>query len=236
MLSSKRVFLTPAQENTHSNRDYRASLFHCIRSIEEIPSHPLLVLDAYISWDPKMLEFPGDVVIKGYFQYLPTIQPAISLITQDLIQYLTPNREFLRKKYSLLNLSCLGFMHVRRGDYLAKPDIHYIQSETYYEEGLKYTPNVSRWFVLSDDIEYCKVNPFFEGCEFLEEPDELMGLAFMSLCHGGAIIGNSTYSWWGAILGPHQSKAPVIYPSKWSQNASPVLFPDSWIRLGRTSL
>jgi len=179
-----------------------------------------------------MLEFSGDVVIKGYFQYLPTIETAMPIILKDLTQALTPYRESLRKKYSLTELSHLGFMHIRRGDYLKAPHgVHWVQEEEYYSHAIPHIPNVSRWFVLSDDIEWCKAQPLFASCEIIDEPDELYGLALMSLCHGGAIIGNSTFSWWGAMMGAAPAQAPVVYPSKWLQDSRPNLFPSNWIRL-----
>ena len=95
--------------------------------------------------------------------------------------------------------------------------------KTYYAEALA-TMQVSRWLILSDDIAWCKEN---FNLEVVDEPDELMGLALMSLCHGGAIIANSTYSWWGAML----IKAPVIYPKRWLQNTVPLIFPSHWLPL-----
>jgi hypothetical protein len=67
--------------------------------------------------------------------------------------------------------------------------------------------------------------------EIADEPDELNGLALMSLCRGGAIIGNSTYSWWGAMLGAEPAGAQIIYPTLWFSDAKPALFPSHWTRL-----
>jgi hypothetical protein len=71
----------------------------------------------------------------------------------------------------------------------------------------------------------------FSGATIVDEPDELDGLALMSLCHGGAIIANSTFSWWGAMLGAYPAKATVVYPSKWLQGNKPDLFPPQWARI-----
>ena len=178
-----------------------------------------------------MFKFPGEAAIKGYFQYLPAIESVMPLIRNDLTESLRAHRDILRKKYSFTNPTQLGFIHVRRGDYLKHPDYWCVQTEDYYTFALSLVPRVSRWIVLSDDTEWCKAQPCFSLCEILSEPDELVGLALMSLCHGGAIIANSTYSWWGAMLGAHVSAAPVIYPSKWLHHATPTLFPSTWIRL-----
>jgi hypothetical protein len=87
--------------------------------------------------------------------------------------------------------------------------------------------------VVSDDVSWCREQEVFRASniEILDEPDELSGLALMSLCHGGAILANSTYSWWGAMLGAEMAGAPIFYPSKWFSDDTPQLFPSHWIRL-----
>jgi hypothetical protein len=65
--------------------------------------------------------------------------------------------------------------------------------------------------------------------EIIDEADELAGLMLMSLCEGGAVISNSTYSWWGAMLGCNYVGAPVVYPKKWIGEENPVLFPEAWV-------
>ena len=182
-------------------------------------------------WTPKMFESTGTINIKGYFQYLPAIECVLPSLLADITSFLTPYRESLRKKYSLMDPTHTGFIHVRRGDYLAQPTHHWIQTEEYYTKGLNQLSTVSRWLILSDDIEWCREQPFFSHCECLDETDELAGLALMSLCHGGAIIANSTYSWWGAMLGPEQAKAPIVYPSKWLNDAEPSLFRETWLKV-----
>jgi hypothetical protein len=181
-------------------------------------------LDAFNPWKPE--DFCGPVLLRGYFQYLPTIEPVLPTLCGDLLNYLTPQREMLRKKYALQDLSTIGFIHVRRGDYLTAPaGFNQLDYKGYYERAKALAPNLSRWLILSDDIAWCKTNIG----EVIDEPDELAGLALMSLCHGGAIIANSTYSWWGAMLGPHKAQAPVIYPLQWLNDAHPVIFQRSWI-------
>lgn len=171
------------------------------------------------------------IALRGYFQYVPAIERMIPLLCNDMIEFLTQERELLRRKYSLTDLTGYGFIHVRRGDYLdGAPNLHWVQTSEYYKEAMKLF-GASRWFVLSDDPEWCKAEAVFAICEVVNEPDELTGLALMSLCHGGAIIANSTYSWWGAMLGANSAGSTVVYPSKWLQDTRPILFPETWIRI-----
>lgn len=167
------------------------------------------------------------MTVKGYFQYLPAIDSVLPALLNDLTNYLRPHRESLRKKYRLRDLSQIGFVHVRRGDYLTAPaGFSNLDYKTYYRNAIN-TLGKSRWLVLSDDMAWCKEN--LPSLEIIDEPDELVGLALMSLCHGGAIIANSTYSWWGAMLGPRQTT--VVYPKVWLQNTVPLIFPNHWLPL-----
>ena len=56
-------------------------------------------------------------------------------------------------------------------------------------------------------------------------------LQTMRLCHG-YVIGNSSFSWWGAKLS-FQENPPVISPSKWflGQPDPAGLIPDDWERI-----
>lgn len=50
----------------------------------------------------------------------------------------------------------------------------------------------------------------------------------MSLCTA-SIIANSTFSFWGAMLG--NKKELVIKPKKWIGDEIPEIFPPSWLSL-----
>lgn len=222
------VILPPPQENQHSPRDYRAALFHRLKHSTSVPSYPRAILDAFDPWEPSTIMPSQAIVIQGYFQYLPAIRPILPVLCRDILESLSQRQQQLREKYKLRALHTVGFIHVRRGDYLtAKGHTHWVQNPTFYEEAITKSPPVKRWLVISDDIAWCKQEPVFQSFELVDEPDELDGLALMSLCHGAAIIANSTYSWWGAIL----SEAPTAYPSKWLDDARPDLFPQNWIRI-----
>jgi hypothetical protein len=219
----------------HSGRDYRSLLYPRVGSVEAgPPGAHVLCLESFPAWKPQDYVFAGDTILQGYFQYLPAIEPVLSVVREDLLSQLALHRDSMRVKYAMDSLSSVGFLHVRRGDYLKLAHLHWIMHTDYYRAALKQAPSTLRWLLLSDDVEWCNEQAFFvqsPNIQIIDEPDELNGLALMSLCHGGAILGNSTYSWWGAMLGAEPAGATVIYPSRWFSAEKPTLFPSHWIRL-----
>ena len=202
-------------------------------SVDEAPALPVLQLGSYDGWKPGDFNAPYSMILQGYFQYLPAIEPVLPTIRQDLIQYLAPHREAMRAKYGIQHPQSFAFLHVRRGDYLKHPELHWTMELSYYRNAIV-AVNAKRWLLLSDDVAWCREQELFTDfpmMQIADEPDELNGLALMSLCHGGAVIANSTYSWWGAMLGAEPAGSSVVYPSLWFSTEKPDLFPSHWIRL-----
>ena len=165
----------------------------------------------------------GNVILEGYFQYYPPIERH-----EDWIRGL-----YLQSLGSTGDPGLIG-IHVRRGDYLQFPDVFYSQHENYYRSSIHTMNQLKpgcRYILFSDDIEWCKQQPFFRDLTFCEEKDELITLALMARCHGGFICANSSFSWWGAFLGAHSVRSPCIVPYQWMKDKdTTTLFPSSWIR------
>ena len=145
------------------------------------------------------------------------------------------------------------FMHVRRGDYVNHPDQHPALPVSYYEEAYKNfdEPTV---LVFSDDTEWVKEQEFFNQDYFLisefneryaHKSDNIDGegnslipfydLYMMTQCNG-AVIANSSMSWWGAWL-QKNTTLPIVAPTPWFgttalQNINPKdLIPHDWTQL-----
>jgi hypothetical protein len=233
--AEREVSITKAGK-AHSARDYRGIIYTRVPWVDVAPSGtPVRCLQSFPAW--KIDDYKGldNTVLQGYFQYLPAIQEVLPQVRSDLLKVLATYQDTLRVKYNITSPSSTGFIHVRRGDYLTAPPCHHwIMDTHYYRMGLTAIDTQLRWIVLSDDIAWCREQELFTKFPMIEvadEPDELSGLALMSLCHGGAIIANSTFSWWGAMLGAEPAGAKVVYPSLWSSNSKPELFPSTWIRI-----
>ena len=79
----------------------------------------------------------------------------------------------------------------------------------YYERAMLEFPDAD-FLIFSDDIEWCKQQSLFAGCEFSEGRTGIEDMELMSQCKG-IIMANSSFSWWAAYL----SNAKVIAPKYW---------------------
>jgi hypothetical protein len=129
----------------------------------------------------------------------------------------------LNKKYIHLNHSF--FIHVRRGDYVGN-NLYQIYTGKYYWKSYSYIKNDrnfinAHFYILSDDIEFCKqlneFNKFGMRRTFIENETALNSLYIMTLCNFGGICSNSTFSWWGSYMNENPNKI-VIFPDKWIEN------------------
>lgn len=135
----------------------------------------------------------------------------------DLYGYFQSEKYFIHCKDVILNMFktnynklSAGFIHIRRGDYLKYPDYHTNLSLDYYINGMDKL-SFKKYYCFSDDIEWCKNNIIDSRLVFVENTSEIEDLKLMQQC-SGAIIANSSFSWWGAYLS--ESKE-VIIPNKW---------------------
>ncbi|MDK3074211.1 alpha-1,2-fucosyltransferase [Sedimentitalea sp. JM2-8] len=127
-------------------------------------------------------------------------------------------------------------LHVRRGDYLTL-GAHTLCDQAYYDaalarvlEGLDGAPTV---YVFSDDPDWAKVNlplPCAKVVvDFNGADADFEDMRLMSLCNHN-IIGNSSFSWWGAWLNANRDKR-VAGPARWFGDpklVNPDILPDRW--------
>lgn len=242
------LYLLPAKENGHSARDYRRGIMTLGEPCDVTTAASLGSLrtdatywpaDGFAAWDATTLGMTLDahikrILIRGYFQYLPAVLPQVAQIRADLLARFAQVRRGLAQKYHIQATRTVGSIHVRRGDYtkLQGEGFHLLGPE-YYRPALEAvaaaggTPQ--RWLVCSDDPAWCRGQSWLPaGAEVVEEADEVASLLLLSLCDAAAVISNSTFSWWGAILAAPEV---AIYPSRWIGDAQPILFPARWIRV-----
>ena len=125
------------------------------------------------------------------------------------------------------------FIHVRLGDYKLLPH-HQVNLKSYYEKCMNRVPRGAPLILFSDEpdecVQYFTIEAGSRALDFsvCTNKDELVNLYMMSLCSGGAITANSTFSWWGAYFASQnarqnarQSAFQAFYPSVWGQGMPP---------------
>jgi hypothetical protein len=180
----------------------------------------------------------SNVYLEGYWQtpkYFESIEDDI--INQFKINSLIENQDSLELLRDIEGSNSV-MVNIRRTDYL-NSSFHIVLSRDYIERAMKeISGRISnpKFFVFSDDIDWCRKNLDFPGIVFVGE--EHRGERFsnyfklMNSCKH-FIISNSTFAWWSAWLNRNPDKI-VISPKKWfSPNDidSADLIPKDWIIL-----
>lgn len=182
----------------------------------------------YSNWNATLAE--NGTVLTGFYQYYPAIEPYEKEIRNILLLHLERYRGILLER---LNFQQSAFLHVRRGDYVNNRYHKKNDIDNYYkmaEAALIEKTGITKIYVLSDDLEWVISQDFF--CRDLYnvfKGNEIESLALMSLCTGGAICANSTFSWWGGFLGAYAHRNPVIVPKAWASHDATNLIPKEWI-------
>lgn len=156
-----------------------------------------------------------------------------------LLQQLVPRKE-PSERLTNLQKEIAGtkstVVHVRRGDYITDPQVkgRNVTQRAYFEEAIRLIrENTERFFVFSDDIEWCEQNLQIDSdVKFVSQSaDESAADHLYAMSLGtNFVIPNSTFSWWSAwlsrkpdklVIRPALSMAPGVahfedlYPSNW---------------------
>jgi hypothetical protein len=113
-------------------------------------------------------------------------------------------------------------IHVRLGDYLKLPH-HQVDLGGYYKQAFEKIQPGSRIHLFSDEPDRCtqQFAVYARAHEFVltvaKPRSDVEALYEMSLCLGGNIVANSTFSWWGAWFA-HASGSPwATFPNNWGR-------------------
>lgn len=191
---------------------YEQEWISYFNDVKFIPRHKLPMLNQTFSekcngincfqYHPQLEHLIGDnIFLDGYFQ------------TEQYFKQNLPELRSLFLKREIMDTNGY-FIHVRRGDYVNHP-VYTIDWSEYFRKAIKHFPEGSQFYIVSDDIKYCKESDLFNDfkVEFVEL-DTLDTLHFMAGCKGG-ICANSSFSWWGAYLCKREI---VTMPKQWINN------------------
>ena len=192
-------------------------------------------------FDPTVLQQPGNLYLKGYWQNEKYFGSIEQVLRAEFRSVRAPHPTSLGIADRIEKVEGIS-LHVRRGDYVhdgATKAYHGVLPLEYYEEALdRVASQVAKphIFIFSDEPEWVRNNL---RCPY---PGTIVGhngeerdyedLWLMSLCKHH-IIANSSFSWWGAWLGANPRKI-VIAPKKWIASSTiddSDVTPAAWIRI-----
>jgi hypothetical protein len=157
-----------------------------------------------------------------------------------LIQFFGPNDsdlQYIKTKYGWIldhpNSVCV---HIRYY-FSEKPDEPSFRQydEEYYEKAMSLFPKDVLFVVISDNMDFAKKIIATQGRNlvFIENEPYYIDFYLQTFCKHN-IIGNSTFSWWGAWLNQNPGKI-VIRPKEWMGGCPDIGGPDSWIKISASS-
>ena len=174
---------------------------------------------------------------KGYFQsdhYFNEYSSEIKeLFTPygGIVSYLKKNSDIFSTFPELESTNDYCFIGVRRGDYITYSDVHNPCGMTFYNGAMSHMQK-ERYYILSDDVEWCKEKFVGNQFRFFEIKDDLIQL-FASCLFKNYIISNSTFYWWGSFLSIYDSPR-IIAPDKWLFGKD--VTPDKYYTIYRKSM
>jgi len=194
--------------------DYKNNIFRKVKFTENIEYDDSFNFDGFPMEYMEIPKTTGNLKLHGYFQnenYVNHIREEIL----DLFEIDDETKEKLELKYPFINDTNTCSIHVRRGNYIERQNVHFVQPIEYYIESIShFDVKTTHFIIFSDDMEWCKEKfAPLPNKTFIEGNKDYEDLYLMSLCKNN-IIANSSFSWWGAWLNKNENKK-VIYPSIW---------------------
>lgn len=162
--------------------------------------------------DLKKIIKQGNYDLPGCYGAYQHYEPYFNEL-RDLFTFKKPIQREAEEKFNINrnNNKPVVAIHYRRGDYLLVSSLNL--QDDYYKKTLSFFPSQSfQFMVFSDDIPFCKTLPYLQGktVTFSEGTSKEVDMQIISLCDH-AIIANSSFSLWGALLNRKDNKT-VICP------------------------
>lgn len=192
-------------------------------------------------FDPLVLSLPDGTFLSGYFQSERYFGEISNVIREDLsIDSSVFNKEIFHYLDEIKASESVG-LHVRRGDYLIYKVLS-VCTLNYYSAAIEFINKSAidpKYFVFSDDLDWCKKNLIGENISYVEikssRQNPTIDLYLMSRCKHN-IIANSTFSWWAAWLNMNPDKI-VVAPERWFNDenrnklANQYIIPERWQKI-----
>jgi hypothetical protein len=211
---------------------YLDNIFRNIK-LDDCISYDNIYYEPYFHYH-EIPDFKLPTIIDGYFQS----EKYFNKNKKQIKNLLSPSKlikDKIYEKYPNLENENICSIHIRRGDYVGLQNVHPVQNMDYYKKAIDIIGLDVLYFIISDDISWCKSNfNFLDNCIFVEGNLDYEDLYLMSMCKNN-IIANSTFSWWGSWLNEYSNKQ-VIAPKNWfglsnSNFITDDLYCEGWIKL-----
>ena len=191
--------------------------------------------EPFFHFDKNIFDITDGTDINGFFQTEKYFKHA-----EDKVRSVFTFKPHIREKAKLELDKIredvpLVSIHVRRGDYVFNSGNHTVTDVDFYGDAINkfFSDKPYQFVIFSDDTNWCK--EMFDGGYVVDINDAWTEMCMMSMCDHH-IIGNSTFSWWGAWLNPNPKKL-VVAPSQWfgpnisGKNNIMDLLPQQWFFL-----
>lgn len=205
-------------------RKKRARSLYRDRDLEDLLSLPSEILNQ------------TDIHLNGYWSDFRIAEMGSAEIL-SLYRPAWKGSQRLMKIKSQMTQSRSTAVHVRRGDFLSDwASHHHVTTKEYFNSAMDtLAKSTDRFFVFSDDIDWCISNisqkskeVSFVHIEKGETDADHLTLMSSAL---NFVISNSSFSWWAAWLGQHSDKK-VIRPLHWIKGDSgSAVYPSGWLPL-----
>lgn len=236
--SKRNNYTLKVSADTHGGRPtyWDRSLYHARHFVGSLDSPQSLWRELHFHYHPIPATARN---LHGYYQtskYFSDYRTEI----RDLFTASPTIVSAVNTKYGDLVTPHSVAVHVRRGDYLTgnRPSVHYVTTDLYFERAVaeaRARDPEATFVVFSEDVEWCRAQPFFAGATIVDEPDECLTMELMSRFRR-YIISNSSFSWWATYLGALTEM--VIAPDRWFGPAGPQdwedIYEPSWIKIKTT--
>lgn len=229
--------------DNNTSKSAPRKLFKNLFPIVKANRHSTIYREPHYHFSESFFNLNTDVIeLFGYFQSEKYFSRVESSIRKIFTLKERPPPQSLDWINRIRNEKVSVSVHVRRGDYLLKPQTHPALSMCFYNRAMNLIKRCFgtkvTFFIFSDDFHYISQkfsnirNVFLVPSALGSDVQELL---MMSQCHHN-IIANSSFSWWGAWLNINKDKmviAPAYWfgPEKMSQRNIMDLFPENWIHL-----
>lgn len=175
--------------------------------------------EPYFNFDKSIFHIKDSTDIHGYFQSWKYFDDIRNVLLREFIPSENSKIESVNNFLNTINPNneSLCAIHIRRGDYVNKQDYHPLCSLEYYNKALR-LENIKKMkkVIVTDDKEWCsKAFPEIPISSLETNTEDLW---LMKNCDA-VVMANSSFSWWGAYLGPNKT---VVAPKDWFGSSAKI--------------